>query len=410
MTKSILRRLAPREHFRLTKSGHRIAIAERIAQLNPELWDAVTGSASIFLSRQYLATLEGYLPANVEPRYALITDGDRPIAAVSCQLVTIDAEHLGKRRTASGAIARAIGQAKDRLKGMLRERVLVCGNLLTFGQHAVAFSEEGLRDLDRSWAAVAETLYRIRRAERISGGSDLSLIKDVPTGNAAVPNLRAIGFRRVETEPEMVLSLDERWQTYDDYLAALDGKYRKSARQIVKDVAERGLVLERLGDLQSIADDMHALYLAVQDNNELRLVTSPSGYLPALVHAFGTDARCAVLRREGRLLGFVVTLKDHDQAVGYHIGFDRDAARDAPIYLRLLHAVVEDAIDLRCRRLSLGRTALEPKARLGAVPVPMEVWVKHRTQGLNFLIGRLLAAQDHAEAPERNPFKKTAAK
>lgn len=406
MTRSILRRLAPREHSRLAKSGYRIAVAERIAQLNPELWDAATANASIFLSRQYLTTLENFLPANVEPRYALITDEGRPIAAVSCQLVTIDAEHLGKRRTASRAIARVIGSAKDRLKGMLRERVLVCGNLLSFGQHAVAFSEEGLRDRDRSWAAVAETLYRIRRAERLSGGSDMSLIKDVPTGSAAVPNPRGIGFRRVETEPEMVLAIDERWQTYDDYLAALDGKYRKSARQIVKEVAECGLVLERMDDLQDIAEDMHSLYLAVQDNNELRLVTSPTGYLPALVQAFGTDARCAVLRREGKLLGFVVTLKDRDTAVGYHIGFDRNAAKEAPIYLRLLHAVVEDAIQLKCRRLSLGRTALEPKARLGATPEPMEVWVKHRARGLNFLIGRLLAAQDHAEAPERNPFKK----
>jgi hypothetical protein len=117
-----------------------------------------------------------------------------------------------------------------------------------------------------------------------------------------------------------------------------------------------------------------------------------------------------VLRRDGKLAGFVVTLKDRDLAVGYHIGFDRDAAKDAPLYLRLLHAVVEDAISLGCRRLSLGRTALEPKARLGATPEPMEVWIKHRTKGVHLLLGRLLAAHDHAEAPERNPFKKSAAK
>jgi len=378
-----------------------VAVAERLSQLNPDLWDAATRNASIFLSRRYLSTLENFRPANVEPRYALITNDDRPIAAVSCQLVTIDAEHLGARRGASRVVAR--------LKGMLRERVLVCGNLLTFGEHSVAFSEEGLRDRARSWNAVAEALYRIRRAERLTGGSDLSLIKDVRTHDAA-PDLRGIGFRRVETEPDMVLSIDERWRSYDDYLAALDGKYRKSARQIVAEVSERGLVLERIDDLHAVADDLHLLYLAVQDNNALRLVTCPAGYLPTLVQAFGADARCAVLRRDGRLAGFVVTLKDGDLGVGYHIGFDREAAKEAPLYLRLLHAVVEDAISLGCRRLSLGRTALEPKARLGARPEPMEVWIKHRTKGVHLLLGRLLAAHDHAEAPERNPFKKSAAK
>lgn len=399
--RKLVKRLAPREHQRLAKSGLRVAVAERLSQLNPDLWDAATRNASIFLSRRYLSTLENFRPANVEPRYALITNDDRPIAAVSCQLVTIDAEHLGARRGASRVVAR--------LKGMLRERVLVCGNLLTFGEHSVAFSEEGLRDRARSWNAVAEALYRIRRAERLTGGSDLSLIKDVRTHDAA-PDLRGIGFRRVETEPDMVLSIDERWRSYDDYLAALDGKYRKSARQIVAEVSERGLVLERIDDLHAVADDLHLLYLAVQDNNALRLVTCPAGYLPTLVQAFGADARCAVLRRDGRLAGFVVTLKDGDLGVGYHIGFDREAAKEAPLYLRLLHAVVEDAISLGCRRLSLGRTALEPKARLGARPEPMEVWIKHRTKGVHLLLGRLLAAHDHAEAPERNPFKKSAAK
>lgn len=408
--KKLVRRLAPREHRRLAKSGFRIAVAERLTQLNPDLWDAATSNASIFLSRRYLTTLENFRPANVDPRYVLITDDDRPIAAVSCQLVTIDAERLGRRSATSRTIARVIEPAVRRIKGLLRERVLVCGNLLTFGQHAVAFSEEGLRDRERSWCAVAEALYRIRRAERLSGDTDLSLIKDVRTGDTSVSNLGGLGFRRVETEPDMVLAMDERWRTYDDYLAALDGKYRKSARQIVKEVDERGLLLERVEDLRGIAEELHSLYMAVQNNNRLRLVTSPSGYLPALVQALGADARCSVLRREGKVLGFVVTLNDRGLAVGYHIGFDRDAAKDAPIYLRLLHAVVADAIDMRCRHLSLGRTALEPKARLGATPEPMEVWVKHRTRGVNFLLGQLLASHDHAEAPERNPFKKPTAK
>ena len=39
-----------------------------------------------------------------------------------------------------------------------------------------------------------------------------------------------------------------------------------------------------------------------------------------------------------------------------------DAAGDLPIYLRLLHVGIADAIALNCKRISFGRTALEPKA------------------------------------------------
>ncbi|HTL28847.1 MAG TPA: hypothetical protein VL282_06500, partial [Tepidisphaeraceae bacterium] len=56
-------------------------------------------------------------------------------------------------------------------------------------------------------------------------------------------------------------------------------------------------------------------------------------------------------------------------------------------------------------RLSLGRTALEPKAALGAKPEPMAVWLRHRLPALNWMLRGLLGAIPHDEAPERSPFK-----
>jgi uncharacterized protein Smg (DUF494 family) len=98
-------------------------------------------------------------------------------------------------------------------------------------------------------------------------------------------------------------------------------------------------------------------------------------------------------------------VRDGETAVGYYIGFDRKASADCPIYLRLLQAVVPDALKLGCRRLSLGRTALEPKARIGAKPQPMRVYIRHRVPMLNVLVRGLLHTISHDEAPERNPFK-----
>lgn len=52
------------------------------------------------------------------------------------------------------------------------------------------------------------------------------------------------------------------------------------------------------------------------------------------------------------------------------------------------------------------RTALEPKARLGARPDPMRVWIRHRIPMLNLIVrGLLHTIDDHEEPPERNPFK-----
>ena len=143
----------------------------------------------------------------------------------------------------------------------------------------------------------------------------------------------------------------------------------------------------------------------MHEHARLRLVTLKPEFIPALAHTFGEDLRCTVVRRGAEMLGFVTTLKDGETAVGYYIGFDRAANAEVPLYFRLLQAVVDDAIKLGCRRLSLGRTALEPKARLGARPAPLRVWIRHRIPALNVLVRGLLHAAHHDEAPERNPFK-----
>ena len=61
-----------------------------------------------------------------------------------------------------------------------------------------------------------------------------------------------------------------------------------------------------------------------------------------------------------------------------------------------------------CRRISYGRTALDPKASLGAKPQPFGILLRHRHPVLNKLIKGLLLGIEHESAPERNPFKKAA--
>jgi hypothetical protein len=128
--------------------------------------------------------------------------------------------------------------------------------------------------------------------------------------------------------------------------------------------------------------------------------------LPTLAAQLGKDMRCTILKRDDQLLGFVTTVRDRETAVGYYIGFDRKANAEVPIYFRLLQTVVDDAIQFGATSLSLGRTALEPKARLGARPDPFRIWIRHRIPLLNVLVrGLLHTISHHDEPPQRNPFK-----
>lgn len=376
-------------------SGYAFAVADSIDYLDKAHWDRVTSHDSLFLSPRYLRVLEEAGPENLRQRYALIFREKEPVAAIAAQTVTVSLSRLTKKASSNGRLDR------------LEEKMLVCGNLLSWGMHGICFAPNV--DQQALWPAVAEAVYRLRRVDKLFGDTAFVMVKDITdTYASAATALSRYSYRELETEPNMVLDISPKWKSYDDYLASLTSKYRKQAKQIDKEVATAGCAVEEIktDQIARDAEKLHALYLQTHKNARLRLVTLPVAFLPTLARQLGDDMRFTVLRKDDQLLGFVTTVKDGETAVGYYIGFDRKANADIPIYFRLLQSVVGHALSLGCKRLSLGRTALEPKARLGARPDPMRVWIRHRIPMLNLIVhGLLHTLDDHDEAPERNPFK-----
>lgn len=386
-----------REHHRErhTPSGFAFALADSIDYLDQAQWKKVTGHDSLFLSPRYLRVLEKAGPENLRQCYALIFREQEPVAAIAAQSVTVSVARLRKNSSNNDSINR------------LEEKMLVCGNLLSWGMHGISFAPNV--DQQPIWPAIAEAIYRLRRVDKLFGDTSFVMVKDIPDAYAGAANvLLRFSYRELETEPNMVLDISPQWKSYDDYLASLTSKYRKQAKQIEKEVTAAGCTIEEFttDEIVRSAEQLHALYLQTHKNARLRLVTLPVTFLPTLAEQLGNDMRFTVLKKDGELLGFVTTVKDGETAVGYYIGFDRKANADIPIYFRLLQSVIGHAIALDCKRLSLGRTALEPKARLGARPDPMRVWIRHRIPMLNLIVrGLLHTIDDHEEPPERNPFK-----
>lgn len=386
-----------RDHHRArhTPSGFNFALADSIDYLDQAHWAKVTSHNSLFFSPRYLRVLEDAGPENLRPCYALIFHEKEPVAAIAAQSVAVSMARLRKSSSADDPLSRH------------EEKMLVCGNLLSWGMHGISFAPNV--DQQPLWPAVAEAIYRLRRVDKLFGDTTFVMVKDIPDEYATgATSLSRFSYRELETEPNMVLDISPKWKSYDDYLASLTSRYRKQAKQIEKEVANAGCLVEEIptDEIARNAEQLHALYLQTHNNARLRLVTLPVEFLPTLAEQMGEDMRFTVLKKDDELLGFVTTVKDGDTAVGYYIGFDRKMNAEFPIYFRLLQSVIGHAIALNCTRLSLGRTALEPKARLGARPDPMRVWIRHRIPMLNLIVrGLLHTIDDHEEPPERNPFK-----
>jgi predicted N-acyltransferase len=239
------------------------------------------------------------------------------------------------------------------------------------------------------------------------------MIKDLTDEQAgAGAALRKSNFRRFETEPNMVLQLKPSWASFDDCLNDMKSAYRSRIRKTLQSLDESGIVLERITpeQVEDAAVEIYGLYHQVHDRKKLRLATIGEKWIPALARHYQNDFRTVVVRprERGKILGFITLIRDGDGAFGYYMGFDKaGAARGLPLYVSLVYAGVAQAIEMRASRLVLGRTALGPKAQIGAKPQAMYGYLRHRSSVLNLAVPSILAVLPAPkQAPDRHPFKK----
>ncbi len=392
-----------------------ITMAERMADVPDGPWDALTENASLFLRRPYLATLEQAGPDTIQHRYVMFFRRQNPVAAASLQILSITGKQMveaapppsvmgaGPCECALGT--RLIQSARNAGLHVMGGRVAVCGNFFSTGPHGAAFAPEA--DPRIMWPVLGELLCGPMMRANPSGTVGYAMVKDVPEVELDTNALlRRLHYRRLETEPDMVLRILPHWRRMEEYLQELKAKYRKSAHTIFRAFDESGNELERLENLNAHADTLYALYKAVESRAKVSLASFPEGYLPALAKALGPDHfRCTVARRKDKILGFMTTLRDGDTAIAHYAGLDYEANAAAPVYLRLLYTVISDALEWQCRRISFGRTALDAKARLGAQPAPLVTWLRHRNPVANVAVGALVRLVPHETAPPRHPMK-----
>lgn len=387
-----------RHQERHSELGFKTIISDSINFVNTKDWDSIAINNTVFLSREYLVAIEENSPENTEQRYAMAYSKGVPVVIVSCQIAQITGENLVKKNDDN--------RVKVAIAGSYQERVLVCGNLVSSGLHGVEFSDA--IDAETAWKVVAEILYKIRQAEKLSGKIDFVMVKDIKGEKLkASTALERFSYRKIQTDPDMVLDFGDENEiaTFDEYLNVLTSKYRSRIRKIIKKIDQAGLECELITIDEETDKKLHKLYLEVENKSATRLATLPVGYFLALQNALGECFSCYAIKQADEILGFVTTIKDGSDAMAYYVGINYQANAKYPIYFRLLQLVIQSAIQMQCKRVLFGRTALEPKACLGAKPVDTYVWARHRVPLVNFIVRKLFRNIPFEEAPERSVIK-----
>lgn len=373
-----------------------LAVAERLAHLDPSAWDELTNHASVFVRRPFLTALERARPANLSPRYALLYLDERPVAAAVLQLVRVE-----------GRSAIAVPGPWGNVAQLVDERALVLGNLAAWGETGLIiapWADAAQRHL--VWMEALRLVDRLRRFEKAEGSINVSFVRDAAQAEDEGA-LELAGYQRAPGGPDMILDCGAA-KSFDDYLKLLASKRRRAVKKTIEDVEAAGYAVVPLdvAQLERHADRLEELYAQVWANAEVRPLKLTGAFFVELKRQLGDDCVIVGLEKGGQLDAFGVSLRSGHEAVGYYLGFERSV--DAPLYLRLLINILENGFAWGARHISLGRTAEEPKARLGAEPGGTSLWVKHRTPPLNFAIGAILGSIEAPRVETHRVFKAAA--
>lgn len=407
--------------LRQRPSGYSLSLSDSIAHVRDEDWDSVVPPSRILLSRAYLGALERARPPRMSFRYAMMYDGRRPVAVAAYQLLDVALDAFGSRaptptpaqpeslrgrlREVRRNVVKSVGDAVGDAFGEAPiQRLLINGSGFSTGEHGLAIAE-GI-DPAAAIHGLADATYRIRRAEKLHGSIASVLIKDFPASSRAhADELLRFGYHPFEVDPNMAVAIDPAWRTFDDYLGAFSAKYRRKAKDARKKAKKVQTTRLDTAGIVRHAPALHALYLAVHDKAKFRLANPGPDYFPALAESLGDDFVLRVWTLDDAIVGCSAALGRAGELEAHMVGLDYDHNVQHGIYQNALYDFVGDAIARKATRVAMGRTALEIKSSIGAMPSPMTCYMRHANPLGNRLIAPLIAQIEPEEWTPRSPFK-----
>jgi predicted N-acyltransferase len=333
-----------------------VEILDSVTGVNPSEWDELV-EEDVLARHGWLRTVEESFIPYARPRYVLIRDGGRLIAATSCH----SSEATDPVFTPDDLF---FGRFKDRARnmGLSLLPALVCGFPSGVGRDLLVSSSvsASLRTL-----VVGKLLDAL---EDIASEQGLSLFfRSVFGSEVEVLNqLELRGFNKTTFFPPCYLDIE--WASFEEYIGHLKAfsKMPQNVRREIRLNRNAGINIEPIQDVRPHQTTLFDL----ADRHWFRYNQMPFPYRPDFFAKaqdnLGSDAVFYGAFRASDLIGFMLLLKGPHTAHALEIGIDHDASRKEATYFNLgYYAPIRDTIGTRIKRLYFGSGLPEIKIRRG---------------------------------------------
>ncbi|WP_252723145.1 GNAT family N-acetyltransferase [Pseudotamlana agarivorans] len=371
----------------------------------PKSWDALT-SHDIFLQKKYLIALEKGTPENIQLYFVGVFFDEVLIGVAVVQHVKLYLEDMFRKSEVS-----CIKEAFQKMVSkVLKGNVLVVGNLTHTGQHGMFFNEKKI-----SYASYSDLVMEALNALKIRIKANhnktvrLMIFKDFFTDDILYNQTSVFQkhkLHQVSVQPNMIFKVPSHWGNINDYTSELKKKYRDRYKRARKKLGKIACVELDLKAVESYNKTLHKLYLNVSNNAKFNSFRLPENHFLSLKQNLKDDFKVYGYFLDQELVGFYTLILNGKHLETYFLGYDSKHQYSNQVYLNMLYAMLNFAIEYQFTHIVYARTAMAIKSSVGAKPLAMVMYMKHTNPYWNWLLKPVFKLMNpKQEWEERHPFK-----
>ena len=357
----------------------------------------INSEGNIYFSKPFLKAFETSNP-QIEFKYISISDVDKnTVALVLVQVIRLNVEGMLKNIKVAPFVRKGLGLlfCNEHIK------IMFCGNVFLSGEHGISTAENGLKkDIYSEIGTALDAVAANTKPMHAIFIKDFQLASLVHT-----QSFLNFGYSEIKVEPNMIIQLKPEWKNFEEYKNILKSKYRVKANKADSKSSILETRLFSSKDLETYKHELQALYQNTIDKASFNAQVLNLDTYSYLSTSLKDNFIVKGYFLENRLVGFLTALVNDNKLDAHFIGLDYELNKSHAIYPRILNDYVRIGIEKQVSSINLGRTASEIKTTIGANPVELSCYIKHKNPFLNSLIKPFLRRIKIKEFKQHSPFK-----
>jgi hypothetical protein len=337
--------------------------------------------------RRYYEIAENTIKQGFDHRYFAIRDDGGEVRAVAPFFVLDQDLCAGL----GGGVQKIVAAVRRLWPRFMVARTLMVG--CAAGEGQLDGAEEVPHDVQARLLLAAIPSH----AERLR--ARLVVLKEFPARYRGVlARFVAAGYTRVPSYP--MTRLDIGYASFEAYMAcALSRKTRRDLRLKFRAAARAGpIALTVMRDIAPLIDEVYPLYLQVFERSKWRFEKLTREFLCELGRRMPDKVRYFVWRQEGRVIAFSLCMVEGGDVYAEYLGLDYAVALDLHLYHYAFRDVVSWAMANGYKNFRSSGLNYDPKLHLRARLDPLDLYVRHASPLVNFLLAQFLPALEPTHA------------